>query len=226
MTLDDSTQQLQTLLMEIILFIFRQEGGMKSLASPSLGTNQGLSRQRSITGKKGHLKETLEDALGPTSLLLHIVLDAFSSASARPLISSWSEFFLECLPYFSSSLFPILIPTVDCVGREIGTSLLDLQEIFRTGEGEGDNLLEQCGTLLNLLEGVVFRALEILRVEESKVNGGKGTYDGTGFLNNVMSGVWGGDGLHVRSGVANVPPNANEAYDRIDSLSCYVCTIS
>jgi hypothetical protein len=205
MTIDDSTQQLQTLLMEIILSIFKQEGGMKSLSSPSIGTNQRLSRQRSITGKKGHLKENLEEALGPTSLLLHIILDAFSSSEARPLINTWSEFFLECLPYFSGSIFPILIPTVDCIVRETQQTLLGLQEIFRYGEGAGDNLLEQCVTLLNLLEGVVFQANEILRAEESKLSG-KGAHDGAGFLNNVMSGMWGGDGLHVRSGIANVLP--------------------
>lgn len=224
MTIDDSTQQLQTLLMEIILSIFRLEGGMKSLSSPSLGTSQRISRQRSITGKKAHLKENLEEALGPTSLLLHMFLDAFSSPGARPIISTWSDFFMECLPYFSSSIFPILIPTVDCIVREIGKALLGLQAIFQYGEGEGDNLLEQCLTLLNLLEGVVIRAHEVLRIEESKFNG-KGAYDGAGFLNNVMSGMWGGDGANVRSGVANVLPLIDRANNRIGSLFYFACMI-
>ena len=205
MTIDDSTQHLQPPLMDVLLLIFKRDGGLKSLAPlSSLAPPHGLSRQRSITGKKSHIKENVEDALGPTSLLLHTVLDALSFPGCRPLVSTWSKFFLECLPYFSDSVFPILIPTVECVGRETTKTLRALQQLFRNGEGEGENLLEQSVTLLNLLEGVLFRAHEILRAEEVKLGGSKGGYDGAGFLNNVMSGVWGGEGPQGRSGVANV----------------------
>jgi hypothetical protein len=206
MTIDASTQHLQPPLMDFLLLIFKRDGGLKSLVPPSTnsGSKHGLSRQRSITGTKSHLKENVEDALGPISLLLHTVLDAFSVSGCRPLVDAWSEFFLGCLPYFSDSVFPTLIPTVDCLAREIGNALLGLQELFRSGEGDGENLLEQSVTLLNLLEGVLFRAHGILRVEEVKLGGSKGGYDGAGFLNNVMSGVWGGETGQGRSGVANV----------------------
>jgi hypothetical protein len=205
-TIDACTQHLQPPLMDVLLLIFKRDGGLKSL-SPSASNfspKHGLSRQRSITGKKSHLKENVEDALGPISLLLHTVLDAFSVPGCRPLVDAWSRFFLECLPYFSDSVFPILIPTVDCLGREIGNALLNLREQFRSGEGNGENLLEQSVTLLTLLEGVLFRAHGILRAEEIKLGGSKGGYDGAGFLNNVMSGVWGGEGGQGRSAVANV----------------------
>ena len=101
-------------------------------------------------------------------------------------------------------MFPILIPTVECVGREISGTLVGLQKLFGAGGGNGLDLLEQGITLLTLLEGVLFRAHEILRIEEVKLGGSKGGYDGAGFLNNVMSGVWGGEGGLGRSGVANV----------------------
>jgi hypothetical protein len=192
--------------MDVLLLVFKRDGGLKSLASPTpdSGPKHGLSRQRSITGKRSHLKENVEDALGPISLLLHTILDAFSVPGCRPLVDAWSRFFLECLPYFSDSVFPILIPTVDCLGREIGNALLNLREQFRSGEGNGENLLEQSVTLLTLLEGVLFRAHGTLRAEEVKLSGSKGGYDGAGFLNNVMSGVWGGEGGQGRSAVANV----------------------
>ena len=192
--------------MDVLLLIFKREGGLKSLAPSSsiLTTPPGLSRQRSITGKKSHIKENIEDALGPTSLLLHTILDALSFPGYRPLVNAWSKFFLDCLPYFSDSVFPILIPTVECVGRETTKTLQALQQLFRTGESEGQNLLEQGVILLNLLEGVLFRDHEILQVEELKSGGSKGGYEGPGFLSNVMAGVWGGDGPHGRSGVANV----------------------
>jgi hypothetical protein len=207
MTIDESTQHLQPPLMDVLLLIFRRDGSLKSLVptSSTLAPPQGgLSRQRSITGKKSHIKENVEDALGPTSLLLHTVLDALSFPGCRPLINSWSKFFLECLPYFHESVFPILIPTVECVGRETTKTLLALQQLFRSGTVEGQDLLEQSVTLLNLLEGVLFRAYEILRPEEARLGGVKGGYDGPGFLNNVMSGVWGGENSHSRSAVANV----------------------
>jgi hypothetical protein len=208
MTIDDSTQHLQPPLMDVLLLIFKRDGGLKSLSpSLSLAPPHGLSRQRSITGKKSHIKENVEDALGPTSLLLHTVLDALSFSGCRPLVNTWSKFFLECLPYFSDSVYPLLIPTVECVGRETAKTLQALQQLFRSGEGEGENLLEQSVTLLNLLEGVLFRAHEILRAEEVKLGGSKGGYEGTSFLNNVMSGVWGGEGQHGRPGVANVIVN-------------------
>src|ERR1700737_1677694 len=206
MTVDASTQHLQPPLMDVLLLIFRCDGGLKSLAphSTQSGTKHGLSRQRSLTGKKSHIKENVEDALGPISLLLHTVLDAFSGAGCRALVDAWARFFLECLPYFSDSVFPILLPTVECLGREIGNALLGLQELFRSGDRNSENLLEQSVTLLNLLEGVLFRAHGVLRVEEVKLGGSKGGYDGAGFLNNVMSGAWSGEGGQARSGVANV----------------------
>jgi hypothetical protein len=210
MTIDDPTQHLQSPLMDVLLLIFKQDGGLKSLASPSttLTIAKGLSRQRSVTGKKSHIKENVEDVLGPTSLLIHTILDALSFPGCRPLLNTWSMFFLECLPYFSDSVFPILIPTVECVGRETAKTLQALQRLFRSrsGESEGENLLEQSITLLNLLEGVLFRAHEILRAEEVKLGGLKGGYDSPGFLNNVMSGVWGGEGPHGRSAVTNALP--------------------
>jgi hypothetical protein len=216
MTIDDPPQHLQMPLMNLLLMIFKKDGSLKSLV-PSMSSSQktqGLSRQRSLTGKKSHIKENVEDVLGSTSLLLHTVLDAISSPGCRPLIDSWSKFFLECLPYFSDAVFPILIPTVDCVGREIASSLMGLQELFSAGNGTGEDLLEQSITLLALLEGILFRAHEILRVEESKVGGVKGGYDGAGFLNHVMSGVWGGEGVQGRSGVANVYPFYSISYFR------------
>ena len=207
MTIDESTQHLQPPLMDVLLLIFRRDGGLKSLVPPSSTLTPpqgGLSRQRSITGKKSHIKENVEDALGPTSLLLHTVLDALSFPRCRPLINSWSQFFLECLPYFHDSVFPILIPTVECVARETTKTLRALQQLFRSGAVEGEDLLEQSVTLLSLLEGVLFRAHEILRVEMVKMGGTRGGYESPGFLNNVMSGVWGGEHSHSRSGVANV----------------------
>lgn len=192
--------------MDTLLLIFKRNGSLKSLAplSSSKMAPQGLSRQRSITGKKSHIKENVEDILGPTSLLLHTVLDALSFPRCRPLISTWSKFFLECLPYFSESVFPILIPTVECVGREIAKTLEGLQKLFSSDEDQEPDLLEHSIALLSLLEGVLFRAYELLRAEEAKLGGFKSGYDGPGFLNNVMSGVWGGEGGPGRSGVANV----------------------
>jgi hypothetical protein len=109
-----------------------------------------------------------------------------------------------------------LIPTVECVGREISSTLVGLQQLFGSVGGGGVDLLEQSVTLLTLLEGVLFRAHEILRIEELKLGGSKGGYDGAGFLNNVMSGVWGGEGVLGRSGVANVNPDYANSDDRTD----------
>jgi hypothetical protein len=210
MSIDDSTLHLQTPLMDLLLLIFKRDGSLRSLSQPqTTGTTQGLSRQRSIGGKKTHLKENVEDILGPTSLLLHTILDALSSSRCRSLVSFWSKFFLECLPYFSESIFPILLPTVACVSREICDSLMSLEDMFRPGNSDGENLLDQSITLLTLLEGVLFRAHDVLRADEAKLGNSKGGYDGAGFLNHVMSGVWGGDGFQARSRLANVPLQVN-----------------
>lgn len=206
MTVDDSSQHLQSQIMELLLIIFKTDGNLKSL-SPTLQTTprkqQPLARHRSITGKR-NIRENVEDILGPTSLLLHTILDAFSSPRCRPLVSTWSKFFLECLPLFSDAVFPILIPTVECVGREVVEALLSLEEMFQPGNVDGENVLEQSVTLLTLLEGMLFRAHDTLRGEETKVGGAKGLYDGVGFLNNVMSGIRGSEAVQGRSTLANV----------------------
>lgn len=205
MTNDDCEQNLQSLLMDVLLLIFKRDGNMKSLSPLStVAPSHEVSRQRSITRKKGHIKENVEDALGPVSLLLHTILDALSLPKCRPLLSTWARFFLECLQFFSDSIFQILIPTVESVGREFTKTLSNLQELFISESGGGENLLDQSVTLLNLLEGVLFRAYEILRAEELKLGNSKGNYDGAGFLNNVMLGVWSGDGGQGRSVLVNV----------------------
>jgi len=226
MTIDDyaRSQHLQTSLMDLLLLIFKRDGGMRSLAPSSVGTNQGLSRQRSITGKKSHIKGNVEDALGPISLLLHTVLDALAYPGPRPLLDTWSKFFLQCLPYFSDSVFPILIPTVDCVGKEVEKALMNLQVMFTSESSDGENSLEQCVTLLALLEGVLFRAYENLRAEELKLGGSKNQNESARFLNNVMSGVWGGESLQSRSGVANVSRKVSELINRTALQYCFVLT--
>ena len=206
MSVEEPSQYIQPRLMEVLLLIFRRDGSLRSLSPNSANpkASQGLSRKRSHTGKKTHIKGSVEDVLGPVSLLLHTILDALSFEGSRPLITSWSNFFLDCLPYFSDSVFPILIPTVECVVREINKCLAELHLLFTSSPNGGNDSLDQNVTLLTLLEGVLFRAHEILRAEESRLGGAKGSYDGTGFLNNVMSGVWGGEGAQGKSAVANV----------------------
>jgi hypothetical protein len=205
MTLDNSSQHLQSQIMDLLLTIFKHDGSLKSLSSSSDRSTPKprLARQRSITGKR-NIRENVEDVLGSTSLLLHTVLDALSSPNCRPLVSTWAKFFLECLPYFSDAMFPILIPTVECVGREITETILTLEDMFRPDNLGGENVLEQSVTLLTLLEGTLFRAYDVLRSEETKIGGPRGLYDGAGFLNNVMSGIRGGDAVQGRSTLANV----------------------
>ena len=206
MSVEESSQYIQPRLMEVLLLIFRRDGSLRSLSpnSTNAKASQGLARQRSISGKKSHIKGSVEDLLGPVSLLLHTILDALSFEGSRPIVTSWSNFFLDCLPYFSDSVFPILIPTVECVVREINKCLDELHMLFSSSSTGGEDLLDQNVTLLTLLEGVLFRAHEILRAKEARLGGSKGSYDGTGFLNNVMSGVWGGEGAQGKSTVANV----------------------
>jgi len=212
--------------MDLLLIIFKTDGSLKSLSthSQTLSPKQGLSRHRSITGKR-NIQDNVQNVLGSTSLLLHTVLDALSSPSCRPLVSSWSKFFLECLPYFSDAVFPILLPTVECVGREIGAALVSLEDMFRPGGTDGENVLEQSVTLLTLLEGVLFRAYDVLRSEEARLGGVKGAYEGAGFLNNVMSGVWGNDGVQGRSTLANVSKSCRPTDRSIASRLCCASTI-
>jgi hypothetical protein len=216
MDFDDPNRNIQAKLLEILLLIFRRENGLHSLAKWSTtGSQEGLVRQKSVSRNRVYIKETIEDTLGPISLLLQIVLDALSSPNCRPALNLWTSFFIECLSYFTDSLFPILLPTVDCICREVRASLEDVERAFSCHLPEGADSLSHIAALMNLLESLLFQAYDIWRADEVKFRGSKSGYDGAGFLSDIMSGVRSTEGLQGRSAAANVRFEASYTNARI-----------
>ncbi|KAK1600247.1 Dopey, N-terminal-domain-containing protein [Colletotrichum navitas] len=143
----------------------------------------------------------------PPPNLLKCLQAGLSSPSSRSVLDSWVSFLTECLPFYSDTIFQVLIPLVETLCRQVSNTFNDLQSIFRDtgGSRKGDwNAPESTLiSLLNALEQVLARAHERLLVEEARTQVAKGPDQHPGFFGNMVSGVFNSDAPQTRSATAN-----------------------
>ncbi|GKT55231.1 cellular morphogenesis regulator [Colletotrichum tofieldiae] len=143
----------------------------------------------------------------PPSNLLKCLQAGLSSPSSRSVLDSWVSFLTECLPFYSDTIFQVLIPLVETLCRQVSNTFNDLQSIFRdNGSSRKDDWNAPESTLislLNALEQVLARAHERLLVEEARTQVVKGPDQHPGFFGNMVSGVFNSDAPQTRSATAN-----------------------
>lgn len=143
----------------------------------------------------------------PPPALLKCLQAGLSSESSRPVLDSWISFLTECLPYYSGSIFQVLIPLVGTLCDQIGTTFSSLQQMFRGSEEEWADRLNAPETtlisFLNGLEHVLAKSHDRLLLEESRTPVVKGQDQPQGFFGNMVSGVFSTESLHSRSATAN-----------------------
>ncbi|KAF4460521.1 hypothetical protein FALBO_12692 [Fusarium albosuccineum] len=143
----------------------------------------------------------------PPPRLLQCLQDGLSSPSSRSVLDSWVAFVAECLPFYSESIFQVLIPLVETLCREIGTTFSDLRETFSSTALSTD--IEKSSPestliyLLNGLEQVLARAHEQLLREEARTQVVKGPDQPQSIFGSMVSNVWQSDAPQSRSATAN-----------------------
>ncbi|KAK2022400.1 hypothetical protein LX32DRAFT_194849 [Colletotrichum zoysiae] len=143
----------------------------------------------------------------PPPNLLKCLQAGLSSPSSRSVLDSWVSFLTECLPFYSDTIFQVLIPLVETLCRQVSNTFNDLQSIFRDNgssrKGDWNAPESTLISLLNALEQVLARAHERLLVEEARTQVVKGPDQHPGFFGNMVSGVFNSDAPQTRSATAN-----------------------
>ncbi|WAO88187.1 Dopey-N domain-containing protein [Fusarium falciforme] len=143
----------------------------------------------------------------PPPQLLQCLQDGLSSPNSRPVLDSWVAFVAECLPLYSESIFQVLIPLVETLCREIGTTFTNLRETFAsTSLSTGIEKSSPESTLIYLLNGleqVLARAHEQLLREEARTQVVKGPDQPQSIFGSMVSNVWQSDTPQSRSATAN-----------------------
>lgn len=143
----------------------------------------------------------------PPPALLKCLQAGLSSESSRPVLDSWISFLTECLPYYSGSIFQVLIPLVGTLCDQIGSTFSSLQQMFRGSDQEWSDKLNAPETtlisFLNGLEHVLAKSHDRLLLEEARTPVVKGQDQPQGFFGNMVSGVFSTESLHARSATAN-----------------------
>uniref|UniRef100_A0A0D2XCU6 Uncharacterized protein n=1 Tax=Fusarium oxysporum (strain Fo5176) TaxID=660025 RepID=A0A0D2XCU6_FUSOF len=143
----------------------------------------------------------------PPPQLLQCLQDGLSSPSSRPVLDSWVAFVSECLPLYSDSIFQVLIPLVETLCREIGTTFTNLQETFSSNAlSPGSEKSSPESTLIFLLNGleqVLARAHQQLLSEEARTQVAKSPDQPQSLFGSMVSNVWQSDAPQSRSATAN-----------------------
>lgn len=144
--------------------------------------------------------------LSPPPSLIKCIQAGLSAPSSRPVLDSWISFLTECLPFYTESIFQILIPVVGTLCAEIGSTFDDLQNTFQQSAPASETSTAPEPTLISLLNGlehVLARGHDRLLQDEQKTPLVKSPDQPQGFFGNMVSGVFASETPQTRSVNAN-----------------------
>ncbi|KAE8442299.1 hypothetical protein EG329_003499 [Mollisiaceae sp. DMI_Dod_QoI] len=142
----------------------------------------------------------------PPASLVKCLQAGFSAPSSRPVLDSWVNFLVECLPLYSDTIFQILIPLVETFCSQIGNTFDDLQRTFREPGGVAQGSAAPESTLISLLNGlehVLASGHARLLQDEAKAPVVKSPDQPQGFFGNMVSNVFTSETPQSRSATAN-----------------------
>ena len=210
-SVDQSDHMLQLPLMDAILIILRARMTRNDVLSTSQGrpTSHDTIRsasQLSVSTKKSEEDSTPVEPSIQTSALLDCLTFGISSLNNHPVLEQWIRFLDNCLPFYSSNAFQVLMPLVDTFSKSIESVFQDLQAVFagesRSPHGAGEPITV-LNALLNGLEQVLARGHDQLLRDEGQSVAIKSPEQVQGFFGNMVSGVFASDAQKSRPATAN-----------------------
>ncbi|KAI1499144.1 Dopey, N-terminal-domain-containing protein [Biscogniauxia marginata] len=197
----------QVLLLDVVFASLRlRDASPIELPSSPTGEKRALSYATGSLRLSSASVEHVAELTPPPSPLLKCIQSGLSSPSSRPVLDSWVGFLTECLPLYSNSIFQVLIPLVETLCNEIGSTFADLQKTFKEKGKPSANIGAPETTLislLNALEQVLAKAHDHLLAEESRAPVVKSPDQPQGFFGNMVSGVFNSETPQSRSATAN-----------------------
>ncbi|KAK8048888.1 hypothetical protein PG994_010618 [Apiospora phragmitis] len=197
---------IQVLLLDVVFASLRlRDASPKEIPSSPTGEKKGHRPSGSMRLSSAPA-EFISQITPPPSSLLKTIQAGLESPSSRPVLDSWVGFLTESLPFYSDSIFQVLIPLVETLCRQVGNTFENLQRTFAnsgmssTGTSAPETTLI---SLLNALEQVLAKAHDQLLAEEARAQVVKGPDQPQGFLSNMVSGVFNSDSPQTRSATAN-----------------------
>jgi len=180
-------------------------------ASPTIEARRPMTQE---TPQSTTLSTTTErgdqlpiDPPPPPMSLIKCLQAGFASRSSLPVLDSWVSFLTECLPLYSETIFQILIPLVETLCLQIGSTFNDLQKTFKDCDPNSENSPAPESTLISLLNGlehVLARGHDRLLQDEMKMPVVKSPdHQPQGFFGNMVSGVFASETPQARSITAN-----------------------
>ncbi|KAK6948165.1 hypothetical protein Daesc_009929 [Daldinia eschscholtzii] len=171
-----------------------------------------MGEKRSMNYASGSVRlsatslEHIPEATPPPPTLLKCIQAGLASPSSRPVLDSWVGFLTECLPFYSDSIFQVLIPLVETLCSQVSSTFSNLQETFKQNGQPPEKINAPETTLislLNALEQVLAKAHDQLVAAEARLQAIKSPDQPQGFFGNMVSGVFNSDAPQSRSATAN-----------------------
>ncbi|KAI1490384.1 Dopey, N-terminal-domain-containing protein [Biscogniauxia mediterranea] len=204
---DSPDPYIQVLLLDVVFASLRlRDASPVELPSSPTGEKRALSYATGSLRLSSASVEHVAEVTPPPSPLLKCIQSGLSSPSSRPVLDSWVGFLTECLPLYSNSIFQVLIPLVETLCAEIGSTFTNLQKTFKeNGKPSADIGAPETTliSLLNALEQVLAKAHDQLLAEEARAQVVKSPDQPQGFFGNMVSGVFNSEAPQSRSATAN-----------------------
>ena len=206
-----SDHMLQLPLMDVILIILKARMTKNDALSSSHGRSASRDTIRSTSQLSVSTEKSEKDNISVepsirTSALLDCLTFGISSPNNHPVLEQWIRFLDNCLPFYSSNAFQILMPLVDTLSRSIESVFQDLQAEFagklREPDGAGEPITI-LNALLNGLEQVLARGHDQLLQDEGHSVAIKSPEQVQGFFGNMVSGVFSSEVQKFRPTTAN-----------------------
>lgn len=148
--------------------------------------------------------ETPPASFVPPVGLINCLQMGLSSPSCRSVLESWVTFLAEVLPFYSESIFQILIPLINTLCAQVSLVFNILRGTFEGKVTESESTPESTlVSLINGLEQVLARGHERLIKDESQISQSRSPDQAQGFFGTMVSGVFASDSPVSRSQNAN-----------------------
>ncbi|KAL1892526.1 hypothetical protein Sste5346_007038 [Sporothrix stenoceras] len=148
-------------------------------------------------------EEVTHTVLPPPASLLKCIQAGLSVPSSRAVLDSWVGFLSICLPFYSDSIFQVLIPLVETLCAQVSSTFSNLQETFQNPRPEArvdtDAPETTLISLLNALEQILATGHQQLLAEEARVQSVKSPDQPQSFFGNIFA----SDAPQTRSATAN-----------------------
>lgn len=188
---DPGNAQLQSMILDVLFL------GLNIQSESSLGS--GVNTKRERTSGDDMLTS---HSTGSASLFMQCLFDGFSNKLRRPALEAWVTFLSKCLPLMRGSLFQPLLPLTECLCDEIRTELDVCHRMFSTSS---ENAKTSDGTMIALLDALehLLSTSHAQLLSDETATEIKSPPEGSGFLGNVINGVFSLELPQNRNATAN-----------------------